>query len=74
MAESGLSETIAVTLLEMGLPVQIPEDLPRAEIMRAMRVDKKKASGIVRFALPVKIGEVRTGVEVEDLNLVFTEV
>jgi 3-dehydroquinate synthase len=73
LAGDGLSIQIADALRGLDLPVEIPPDLPREDILKAMRVDKKKALGIVRFALPVTIGEVRTGVEVEDLNLVFTE-
>jgi 3-dehydroquinate synthetase len=42
--------------------------MDRGELIRAMRMDKKKAAGVVRFALPVKIGEVRVGVEVENLE------
>ena len=41
--------------------------------MSAMRVDKKKAGGVVRFALPVKIGEVRPGIAVDDLALALEE-
>jgi 3-dehydroquinate synthetase len=39
-----------------------------------MRYDKKMNSGVVRFALPVAIGEVQAAVEVENLNLAFEEV
>jgi 3-dehydroquinate synthase len=73
LAGDGLSDQIVETLRGLNLPVEIPPDLPREDILKAMRVDKKKALGIVRFALPIAIGEVRTGVEVEDLNLVFAE-
>jgi 3-dehydroquinate synthetase len=31
-----------------------------------MRVDKKKAQGRIRFALPVRIGEVKTAIDVPD--------
>jgi 3-dehydroquinate synthetase len=71
LTSGGLSERIAEVLQGLTLPVEIPPDLRRGDILKAMWVDKKKASGIVRFALPVTIGEVRTGVEVEDLNQVF---
>jgi 3-dehydroquinate synthase len=72
LADGGLSETIGVALADLGLPTQIPGDLPCDEIIRLMRVDKKKAAGVVRFALPVRIGQVQTGVAVEDLSLVFS--
>jgi len=50
----------------LSLPVVIPDDLDREAIARAMRRDKKTASGLLKFALPVQIGEVRVGIEVED--------
>jgi hypothetical protein len=28
-------------------------------------MDKKRAGGMVRFSLPIRVGEVRTGIEVE---------
>ncbi|NLG96870.1 MAG: 3-dehydroquinate synthase [Chloroflexi bacterium] len=64
LAEPGLVDTIRSTLAGLGLPVEIPEDLPRDQIVAAMGFDKKRSAGQVRFALPVHIGEVRTGVEV----------
>lgn len=68
VADAGLSETLAMVLTGLGLPVEIPQDIPRDELVRAMKVDKKKASGVVRFALPVRVGEVRVGVQVENLE------
>jgi 3-dehydroquinate synthetase len=68
VAGRGLSEALAETLLGLGLSVEIPEYMDRGELIRAMSVDKKKAAGVVRFALPVKIGEVKIGVEVGDLE------
>jgi len=67
-AGGGLVERIAETLSALNLPVEIPPELPREAILQAMRLDKKKASGVVKFALPVKIGEVRVGVAVTDLE------
>jgi 3-dehydroquinate synthetase len=74
IAAAGLSETIADTLMGLGLPVNVPPDLDPINIIRTMRYDKKMNSGIVRFALPAAIGEVRAAVEVENLNLAFEEV
>jgi 3-dehydroquinate synthetase len=48
------------------LPTEIPTDLDRDAITDAMMRDKKKAAGIVKFALPVSIGDVRVGVEIDD--------
>jgi 3-dehydroquinate synthetase len=63
-------EAIESTLSNLGLPIQIPEDMPREEIIRAMRVDKKKNAASIRFALPVEIGNVEL-VEVTDLESVL---
>ena len=67
IAEKGLSEIITKTLHKLSLPVEIPPALPREEILRAMRVDKKKHSKVVRFALPIHIGKVEL-VEVANLQ------
>jgi 3-dehydroquinate synthetase len=70
VAGPGLSGAIAAVLSRIGLPVEIPEELPREEIIRAMRVDKKKSAGAIRFALPAEIGRVEL-VEVSDLEMVL---
>ena len=74
LANAGLSRTIAGALMGLGLPLEIPSNLPKTGILRVMQFDKKKDFGAVRFALPVAIGNVRVGVEVENLELLFTEV
>jgi shikimate kinase / 3-dehydroquinate synthase len=71
VAVQGTSEALAETLTGLGLPFTIPENMDRGKLIRAMQVDKKKAAGVVRFALPVKIGEVMVGVEVENLEEVL---
>jgi len=71
MAGSGTSGALERTLTALGLPVEIPKNLDRNKIISAMKVDKKKKSGVIRFALPVKIGEVRVGVSVENLEEVI---
>jgi len=67
VAGKGLADKIAGVLSVLGLPVQIPESLPRAEIIQAMRMDKKKAAKAIRFALPAEIGRVEL-VDVMDLE------
>jgi 3-dehydroquinate synthase len=67
IAEQGLADTIADTMSALGLPTRIPEDMPRENIIRTMRVDKKKSAKAIRFALPVKIGKVEL-VDVGDLE------
>ena len=66
LAEAGLSETIAGLLADAGLPTEIPADLATDEILGAMQLDKKRAGSKVRFALPVRIGKVKVGVEVDN--------
>jgi 3-dehydroquinate synthase len=73
IAPQGLTEQINAALEGLGLPRAIPTEYAKEELVDAMRVDKKKASGVVRFALPVKIGEVRPGVAVDDLALALEE-
>jgi 3-dehydroquinate synthase len=70
VAEPGLSRRIAEVLSRLGLPVEIPKELSREEILRAMKVDKKKDAARIRFALPVEIGKVQF-VDVSDLESVI---
>lgn len=70
IANKGLTATIGKALSELGLPIEIPADMPRGEIVHAMRVDKKKNAKAIRFALPVEIGKVEL-VEVSDLESVI---
>lgn len=68
VASRGTSPALAETLSALGLPVEIPKNFTHDELIRAMKMDKKKAAGVVRFALPVKIGVVKVGVEIENLE------
>ncbi len=70
VAAKGSSEAIAGTLSALGLPIQIPKDMSREEIIGAMRVDKKKNAKAIRFALPAKIGRVEL-VNITDLESVL---
>lgn len=67
LAGNGLVEAIEESLQVLGLPIHIPEGMPREEIVRAMKVDKKKNAKSIRFALPVEIGRVEL-VDVSDLG------
>ena len=58
LAPSGLADQIASTISALGLPTEIPANLPREDLLRAMRVDKKKSAQSIRFALPTPIGHV----------------
>ena len=70
VASKGLASTISKVLSQLALPTQLPVELPREEILRAMRVDKKKNAQAIRFALPVKIGKVEL-INVTDLESVL---
>jgi 3-dehydroquinate synthetase len=64
LAQESLSAPIHTTLKHLSLPVRIPPRLDRQAILEIMFFDKKKASGELKFALPVRIGEVQPGVKV----------
>jgi shikimate kinase / 3-dehydroquinate synthase len=68
LAEAGLAAQIARTLQSLKLPTSIPADIDRKLVLETMNLDKKRAAGKVLFALPVRIGEVKTGCEVEDIE------
>jgi 3-dehydroquinate synthase len=69
LAQIGLAEEIASVLHGLNLPTEIPPDLDRAAVLSAIGFDKKRASGKVGFVLPVRVGEVKTGVDVSaELN------
>jgi 3-dehydroquinate synthetase len=65
LADRGLAGQIADLLEPLGLPVTIPPNLDRSRIIEAMRRDKKIAASRLKLALPLRIGEVRAGVEVQ---------
>ena len=70
LAGPGVAESVTESLTALGLPTQIPDEMPREEIIRAMRMDKKKDAKTIRFALPVEIGKVEL-VDVTDLESVL---
>jgi 3-dehydroquinate synthase len=68
MSETGLTETLVRVLQGLSLPTEIPPDIDKGVILAALRVDKKRRAGRVRWALPRRIGEVQAGVEIENLE------
>jgi len=60
--EAGLGERLTSLLKRLGLPTEIPPDIDRAALQRALLLDKKNEAGTVRLSLPVRVGEVRTRV------------
>ncbi|HNX35455.1 MAG TPA: 3-dehydroquinate synthase [Kiritimatiellia bacterium] len=69
LAKPGLAAQLTATFSDLGLPVEMPDGINLAEVQTAMALDKKKAGGKVRFALPAAIGDVRVGVDVKDALL-----
>ncbi len=67
LAEPALAETLAAALRTWGLPTRIPPDLTPEAIWQAMRHDKKKAAGRLRFALPTAVGAVKVGVPADEM-------
>jgi 3-dehydroquinate synthase len=72
LATQGLVKAVQDSLSALNLPIAIPKEMPRDEIIRAMRVDKKKNAKAIRFALPVEIGKVEL-VDVDDLEEVISD-
>ncbi len=70
LASQNTVEAIESTLSKLGLPIQISSEMPRENIIQAMRVDKKKNAKAIRFALPIEIGKVEL-VNVDDLESVL---
>jgi 3-dehydroquinate synthetase len=62
LCEPGLASLLTRVLTNFDLPVEIPAGLNPSTFINAVKVDKKRAGGLVRFAVPVKIGEVKTGI------------
>ncbi|MEW5986475.1 MAG: 3-dehydroquinate synthase [Chloroflexota bacterium] len=53
-----LPKQIATVLERLGLPTQIPADLPATDLLAAMGSDKKRAGGRLRFVLMRDVGDV----------------
>ncbi|MFZ5633930.1 MAG: 3-dehydroquinate synthase [Bacillota bacterium] len=51
-------DRVVSLLVRAGLPVDVPADLDRKELIRAMHRDKKVISSRLTFVLPVAIGKV----------------
>lgn len=69
LAVHGLADKIAAVFQSVGLPTEIPPDLDMARVREIMMRDKKKTSGVLRFALPVAVGQVKVGVVIDDWQI-----
>ncbi len=65
LASSGLAAELASIFSSLGLPTAMPRNIDLQAVQQAITLDKKKAGGIVRYALPAAIGDVRTGIVVD---------
>ena len=74
IAQTTLISQLQTALQTLGLPTEIPSTLAADQLHDYLLRDKKKAAGKVRFALPVEVGTVRTGIIVpeEILNDILT--
>jgi shikimate kinase / 3-dehydroquinate synthase len=68
ISETGLADEIAETLVSLGLPIDIPNGISAPALVAAMQSDKKKSKGVVKFALPVRVGKMKVGVVIERLE------
>ncbi|OGO15984.1 MAG: 3-dehydroquinate synthase [Chloroflexi bacterium RBG_16_48_8] len=69
LAEDRLADRLRGALKGLKLSVEVPGDLSKDALVAAMRLDKKRAEGKVRFSLPVRVGEVKTGIEVDEAEV-----
>lgn len=72
LAGTGVVEALESVLEKLNLPTRIPENLARGEIVKSMRVDKKRSAKSIRFALPAQNGKVEL-VDVTNLEEVIDE-
>ena len=70
LASTSLAKDISLCLQGLNLPYEIPQEIDKELFYRTIQYDKKKASGKIQFALPVKIGEVKPGVVIDDMRLI----
>ena len=68
LAELGLTEKIIAVFETLKLPTSLPMEMNRERIIGFMKNDKKKSGNAVHFALPIKIGTVRTGIAIGNLE------
>jgi len=69
LAQPGLAQQIAAHFTRVGLPVTMPAGIDLTAVRAAMALDKKRADGEIRFALPAAIGDVHTGIAVDEAIL-----
>jgi 3-dehydroquinate synthase len=63
---AGEQERLTGLLVTFRLPVKIPAGVDRRRMLAALAVDKKTTDGAIMFALPRKMGDMRTAVRVPE--------
>jgi 3-dehydroquinate synthetase len=69
IAEPGMANALVEVLEGLGLSTEIPKGVDPDGLLHAMAVDKKRAAGALRFTLPVRVGEVQVGIEVDESDI-----
>jgi len=73
LTNDGFSDVIANTIKTQNLPVSIPSELDKDEIIRVIRRDKKVSNGKVKFAIPASVGDIRTGIVIDGWEKILNE-
>lgn len=73
IAQADLTSQVEDSLSKLGLPMNIPAHLEDKMLLQYMGVDKKRANGKLRFVLPVRIGKVLHGIEVDEPGMILEE-
>ena len=68
MVNSSFITDLEKTLSALNLPTMIPKYLDWSLIIQAMAKDKKSENGVIRFALPAGIGQVKHGIVIDGLD------
>jgi len=68
LADKGLADQVACVLRRLGLPTD-PKGIDVSRVMRAIKLDKKRAEHHLTFALPVQVGQVQHGLAVPEAIL-----
>lgn len=71
IAQAGLTSEVVGIFQTIGLPTSFSGNVEYQAMIDIMKLDKKKRSGVQQFVLPVRIGEVRWGVPVNDIQPVI---
>lgn len=71
IAEPGVEAIILETLKGLGLPTEIPGDIDHTRLRDLMMLDKKRIRGKIQMIMPVRIGEVKWGIEIEDTGMLL---